>query len=948
MTVRLTHPYPSFYYYYSFALFPFYGFDFFNCTGHGDSSRQETARRTLVPMTTVPPCCVEPTPQLRMGVDYRWDPLFFRVPSPRGPRVDASRAAPAEREGGVLHVKEQQRTNERGGSTDMAPHLTGGTPRNQAITSPRVRWRRESTGDSGRGSPRMLRSEDFRGDRVLPCQKKIISPRTAIRPSSRSSSPWLSPATRNRRERSSPAVSRGRKARPATAGRATPLHSRGSSVALSSRLTRSAVLRREFNTSDKPEKQPPENFWGTADRMRLNTPRVSADFLDTRMEPKWGAGTFLPWSLVGIAAVPRHSQGQASAFARCDAPLTPRGTRAAALRVEHVRRKLNLDKLPAGSAARSRRFERTDDLGKTVLGAMDANCYGNGGGVGRRSELPPIPELWEIRMPHKATRIAQKRKEDTALDFGNGPNSSTNRILTAETQDHLPTEEAPTGETNGFHLGVDHIGGLFEEEGIASISSKVDSGSCATVMTGEVEGMQGWNALAEDHDAFHRKTGDEKIEQAILPAPSGSCRESGTTEGFCEEVKAASLPGVTADREGTLPPIDVVESLHEWTSDAFSEDTCVTPQSLDREIVEAVIDSPSYWREETLPMVERNATCSSPSEVSAEEDIPLPVNPRGRGEMDAPITGLPALSMTGGLSSISPLRRDLAERLALVRRHHLLEHAAFKRPKRTKRTSIGTLSKYKTLRRVVFMNTMRIFFHKWTAWTRVLAGTRSRLADQAALFTCGNEQTVMVPSAAVRERKYTICNESATSGREYVTHRRRTDVVREEPSAERHVKPTRPHLLLKEKSPPPLSQKLLEEACLGQWTAGSGNPSRPMEKDKESICSFTGTSFSSYASNTEAEACFSAGPCGAFADHRADGRSTTATPLEFPRPQTPVNCAVQEMERTSSHTLGASLNSGRNLSMDDSKGSIDIEGAIPSAKRDFSPLYKIKYLHSAL
>ncbi|KAF8290754.1 hypothetical protein TcBrA4_0120910 [Trypanosoma cruzi] len=148
-------------------------------------------------------------------------------------------------------------------------------------------------------------------------------------------------------------------------------------------------------------------------------------------------------------------------------------------------------------------------------------------------------------MPHKASRIVQKKKEGTTLNFSNGPNSSTKRSLTAETQDHLPTEEAPTVETNGFHLGVDHIGGLCEEEGIASVSSKVDSGSCATVMTGEVEGMQGWNALAEDQDAFHRKTGDEKNEQAILPAPSGSCRESGTTGGFCEEVKTASLPGVT-------------------------------------------------------------------------------------------------------------------------------------------------------------------------------------------------------------------------------------------------------------------------------------------------------------------------------------------------------------------------------------------------------------------
>ncbi|EKF38264.1 hypothetical protein MOQ_001527 [Trypanosoma cruzi marinkellei] len=904
--------------------------------------------QTLVPMTTVPPCCIEPPPQLRIGVDYRWDPLFFRVPSPRGPRADALRAAPAEREGDVLHVKEQQCTNESGGSTDMKLRLTGGTPRNQARTSSRVRWRRDSNSDNGRGSPRMQRAEGFRGGRVPSCQKKIISPRTAIRSSSPPSSPSLSPATRNRSEGTCPAVSSGRKARPATAGRAMPLHSRSSSVALSSRLTRSAVLRREFNTSDKSDKKPPENLGGTADRTRLNTPRVSADFLDTRMEPKLGAGTFLPWSLLGIAAVPRHSQGHASAFVRCDAPLTPRGTRAAALRMEHVRRKLKLDKVPEDSVARSRRFERTDDLVRAVLGAIDANCYGDGGCVGRRSELPPIPELWEIRMPHKASRIVQKKGEGTALVFSDVPTSATKRNLTVESRDRVPTEETPTGEANGFHTGVDHLGEVCEEVGIASMSTKVGSGSGATVMTGEVEGMQGRNALAEDLDVCHLKTRDEKTEPTILPAPTCSCREAEAMGAFYEEVKMPLLPGVTAGREGTLPPIDVVESLHEWTSDAFSEDTCDTPQSLDREIVEAVMDPPSYWREETLPMVERNAASSSPSEVSAEEDIPLPVNFRGRGEVDAAFTYSPALSIRDGLSSISPLKGDLAERLALVRRHHLLEHAAFQRPKRKPWTPSGTLRKYKTFRRGVCMNTMRIFFHKWTAWTRLLAGTRCRLSDQPTIFTCGGEQTVLERSAAVRERNSTICNEGAKSGGEYVTHRRRTDVVREEPSAERHVEPTRPRLLQKEKSPPPLSQKLLEEACLRQWTAVSGNPNRPMETDKKSICSFTGTSFSSSTSNTKAEVSFSAKPCGAFADDRADWRFTTATPLEFLRPQTPVNCTVQEMERTSSHTPAASLNSGRNLSVDDSKGSIDLEETIPTTKRDFSPLHKIKYLHSAL
>ncbi|KAF8290747.1 hypothetical protein TcBrA4_0120640 [Trypanosoma cruzi] len=307
----------------------------------------------------------------------------------------------------------------------------------------------------------------------------------------------------------------------------------------------------------------------------------------------------------------------------------------------------------------------------------------------------------------------------------------------------------------------------------------------------------------------------------------------------------------------------------------FSEDTCVTPQSLDREIVEAVIDPPSYWREETLPMVERNATCASPSEVSAEEDIPLPVNPRGRGEMDAPITGLPALSMTGGLSSISPLKRDLAERLALVRRHHLLEHAAFKRPKRTKRTSIDTLRKYKTLRRVVFMNTMRSFFHKWTAWTRLLAGTRSRLADQAALFTCGNEQTVLVPSVAVRERNYTICNERATSGREYVTHRRRTDLVREEPSAERHVKPTRSHLLLKEKSPRHCHRNCWRRRALGSGQLAAGTQADRWRRTRNLYAALLARVFPHTLQTQKRMPVFSAKPCGALADHRADWRSTT-------------------------------------------------------------------------
>ncbi|RNF27349.1 uncharacterized protein Tco025E_00419 [Trypanosoma conorhini] len=829
-------------------------------------------------MATAQAHCLEPPPRLYMGVDYRWDPLFFRIPSPREPAAAAS------------CVSHGRGADERGHSPDTAPPSSGGPSRGQVASVPRPLRRQEAGGEGSR-------------------------PSSAAR----------SPPTRSRRAGANPAV---------------PPPPRDQSLLRSPRLTRSTILLREFNASGAPSNQPPRSPLELTNQVSAAAPRTSADAGGARLTSRRGDGTVLPSALAVGGAALRHPQDHAWVPARCAAPLTPRGTRAATLRVEQVRRKLNLAKLRSGPAARPQHFERTDAAAGAARVTVEGNRHNSGGGAQRRSEVPPVPTLSELRALHTTKQSPRTKRGNAAWDSSNGINAATKRSWAAKARERLLRSEAAATENGVCHAGACQLSTSCNKEGILLTSTEVggDSGGGAVVPVDEVEEMPEEDALSEDPDACDASASAGKQEGGVRsPVQSGSCAEEGTAGPCREELQPAAASGDKGDRERTLPPVDMAESLHEWSSDPFSEDAGSTPHNLPAEEVGEVVDTPSYWRAETLPMVEAAAARAAPSEVSAEEDLSPTITPGGSE------AGGVAVALAGEFPLPSDTKDGLAERMTWIPRYLLLECAAAQRRQGVLLTPGATLHKYKTLQRGVRAYAMRRFFNKWAAWVRLPAVARccASVAHPASATRGGGDATPL-PFAAPMEPLPTPGGGTGAPDEAHAVHQEGTEAARETPSRGRCATPTQPQVPLRAKGPLPLSRKLLEEVV------GGSEQRRTTVQDAEPACNSKSSSFAASSLTSWEDDCVSPRPRSARAEDDGDWFATEGTLLESLRPSAPINCDVQEMALLPSGMSSASLKTRSTLSAEDSRGSLDMEEVLPAPRRSASPLHRIKYLHSEL
>ncbi|ESL06015.1 hypothetical protein TRSC58_06317 [Trypanosoma rangeli SC58] len=884
-------------------------------------------------MAMAPTHCFEPPLRLYIGVDYRWDPLFFRIPSPRGPTAHASRAAPSEGTYGVPHVVDRRSRRESSYSPDMVPRHPGGALRIQATSDPQLQQRQESGGERRRDSPRAGGGGDVRRDCVS-CGPRpdegVVPSQTAVTPQPRPAPATCPPPTCKRKEGANPATSRRSKASAAIAGRAVLSHPHDHSLVRSPRLTRSAILRREFNASDAPSKQPLGSSLDFTNRVGAAFARTPAEVGGVRMAPTRGEGAAPPSTLLADGAATRHCQDHAWASTLCAASLTPRGTRAAALRLEHVRRKLNVDHVPRGSVARPHHLERTAVAARAGLVVVDGNRHGNVEGMKWRSEIPPIPKLWELTAPRTANQSMRTKGGDPVWDSSHGLDAAATRGWEAKARGRLLRSKAATKEGGVCRDGVDQLSILCDKEGIVFTSTEMNGGGGGAVMpVDKVEEEPEGNALAGDPDACRLRIRAGNPEWVEPPVQSGSCAEEEVAGPCCEGVKLTPVLSVKDNREHTLSPFDMVVSLHEWSSDPFSEDATATPQSLTAaEVeVEGVVSPPSYWRAETLPMVEANAACAAPSAVSLEECLSPSITPGRRGARDA----VAALSRTSAWTDDIPLssctKRHVAERMASMPPCLLLEYAAAPRRTKMRLTPSTTLRNYKALQRRVRMKAMRTFFYKWIAWIRLRARMGWASVGQADLSTRSRGHQGHVPSAVLMGPAFTLCDETGAAEELHATQQNGQDVVWETLSKELCVTPTQPHVPLKKKSPPPLSVKLLERVV------GSNEQTRTTVQDMESTYNSNDSRFASSSLASREEDCVSPQSRSAHAEYEGDWTPTEGTLLDSLRSLTPINCDAQGMKLLPSRMSSASVKSRSILSANDSLGSLELEDVIPAPKR---------------
>ncbi|KEG14043.1 hypothetical protein DQ04_00661210 [Trypanosoma grayi] len=894
-------------------------------------------------MAAAPRYHYEPPPRLYVGVDYRRDPLFFRIPSPRGPV------------GGMPCESPHQQRLEEGalqsaGATAVAeaplPAVVHDSPnrtsRGKMAPDCHVQKQQEGAMNSSSDSPKIPRLEvpgrDNNNNHGAVWQSDLLSPRALNKRTSCHPSASVHNDTRGRKSEAIAAAAQRPRARSAALGSEALSRLLNDGAAHTPRLTRSAILRREFNASHTVNGDSFQSPCGTSSRYYFNVQRISQERRGGNPIHSKGAGVLLEGTsictTIGLEA--GYSSGRVRESPSWDDKSSPREASASAnARVVHTRGRLGGAETASGRVKSSRQFTRTDRATRAPLSAVDRNRQHSRETLKEREGVPPVPELRDIVLRLQRTRGVGVRNDTVQAD--GAAQSSVTRVGT-KTQpdpDILYDQTMEEGrEPSDSALDRQNVPPVGED--ILSLTDIVRE-SDVTVLSDNAEELNDGDAQEDEYNHCCIRGGDNDVDVVASHESQDSAVNPDDAKPPCEGVEVTSDRGASGPREGTVPPVDMVEAVYDFSSDAFSEETDVTPHSLSGEERDVSSPPPSYWREETLPMVEAKAACSSPSELSAEDDMPQVINPGRWSEGRATATGSPdAVASVGTLSSLSG--RELKERVASIPRFLIVEYAATRKVRPARLPTSTTLPKYMALRRRVQLDLLGEFFRDWRAWsTRSMTARRvgERRTDR---LSDGNAVHSACPAAAAQT--------AAPVGN--IAPQETQHVVWVDPTEERCATPAGAAAPLKEKkSPPPLSSILLERARIQENSCQYGGPNRATGAAHENTDRSESSSFCSTLSTAKGE--ISGDEDGSPLAGDGGRRVADVQQCRPPRPSTPVNCTSQGMEGMRSHTSSPSRDVSRESSEEEegeeSKRTVDIGELSPITEEQAAPPHRIKYYH---
>ncbi|ORC84470.1 uncharacterized protein TM35_000441260 [Trypanosoma theileri] len=885
----------------------------------------------------------EPPPQLYMGVDYRWDPLFFRIPSPRGPltsrREENHPKLPTTATS--LTINTEIQTLENG---DKSPQRAS-HEKKKSCSRTRKPNQRDKLTEKKSESPSVPNVKPLRrgaSSSALERHGGVISPRMSSKESPR-------------HPPSSATTGTGIKKGGLSTRKDTLSLHRNDAPIPSPRLTRSAILRRDFNAREEPENKPSVSPRET-NRLFLDSHRKTLGSQLVKYSFPATSGFSSQRSARTDTAL-GHSNYRTKLT---DTPISPRGTKAADLRAAHALRKLD-GLTPASVSVESpRQFVRTERVIRASLSTVDRNLNRNGDHLQRR-DVPPVPEFHNI-----LTRSRESKNMKAKSDVGKKENDKelSNKIsvsIVELKQQKKASNQVVIQDSHPVHPVSDQ----------ENSSHKARGSSPVVIPMEDYQSSKNLSTLIEEEKPCISVPIENREEEVSLENVERD-HNNGTITSQHDSVEVElknqkiSLPDaeVVLDplsavvREGTMPPVDLVEAVYSFSSSAFSEESDVTPSSVSIDEGDVLPTPPSYWRAETLPMVEGRPINSLPLDVSAVEDISSCVEK----EKDKEGGCAPRVSLLPPISEV-----ELAEKMSSIPRYILMGNVTPKVVKTARLTTSETIPKYMKLRENVRLHLMKIFFRNWLKWisrlsevgflkTQKVLGTNfsSSSFSPSTAGGNGNGGGVIANGILPPSERSEVVVELTLTPNESKPPMGAIATEQEISNAEEKKSPTlegcdtsrQVTLPVREKSPPPLAEQRLEKAYNHQGSSENGVDGQTTVVDKKYSLRGDSSSFRSSSASSREEISAVEQDSSIAVDGNLP--ETDWLSVDFARPSTPVNYNIQEMESIHSHLSSTSRNSTPTLLEEDSQRTTDIEEIISNHNDHVNPPYRMKYLHCDL
>ncbi|KAH9600926.1 hypothetical protein LSM04_003056 [Trypanosoma melophagium] len=892
-------------------------------------------------MTSTPRYNFEPPPQLYVGVDYRWDPLYFRIPSPRGP-VTSTRDENSDQLRVTYTSSTIRSEPQRLDDADKSPQRIS---QGKKFSSSRTRKLNQSDKITDKKSessslPNVGLLQRDTTNSEVERKDRIISPRISSKESPRH--PPSSASRTTNIKKSGFTTHRDKLSIHCNDG---PIHS--------PRLTRSAILRRDFNAPDKAENKPCVSPRET-NRLFFDSQckSLSNRFVTTSSPKTSGFSSQCPTKTDNAL---RHSNYHTKSG---DILISPRGTKATSLRAAHTWSKLDAATLNSVSVASPLPFVRMEWDTKTPLSTVEKNLNRYGDHLRRRGG-PPIPEFQDI-LPRSREAKNMKTKSDVGKKENDGEVYNTVSVSIVQLMQQKAFNPVVTQDNQPMHPVSDQPNSSHGVGGISPLSITIEEDQSSTnFLNRRKEENLCFCSPIENKEEFSLK----KVEKDHKNGTNSSQDDSMEVE--FKKQKDLSLQDakfvldeISADvREGTIPPVDIVEATCSFSSSAFSEATDVTPCSVSTDEREVLATPPSYWRAETLPMVEPRPTNSLPSEVNAEEAMnsPMETEKSKQGLCAPTISVLPPISET-----------ELAEKISSTPPYILMGNMAPKVVKAARVTTSNTLQKYMKLRQSVRLHTMGVFFRSWLDRLSKVGFLKTNKVVDTIFFSSSSSPSSPSAGAARSGGGVITCGSSTPSDKSVVAIELALTPNESEPpvgttAAEQQVsnveeiKTPKPECCyvaaevtfsVREKSSPPLSKRALEEANSQLLVYENGTHDQTTAVDKKYSLDMESSSFHS-SSETSREELSAVEWDSPLAIDR-DPPETDWLSVDFTRPTRPINYDIRGIESMHSHRSSASHNSTATVSEEDSKRTTDLEELISNHNDHVNPPHIIKYLHYGL